>query len=144
MLNKHSIQNIVIFYLIQDSRINRLLKYTLRTVVTQLLYWRGYFIVTNTLATPFGFISINRSYSCRATFFFKSNGRYIDYLSFTCATSKGKNIKSYVINTTFKKRENIKNINTLKPFKISTKISLFHRAFRFTKFYLYQRMHLFF
>jgi len=54
-------------------------------------------------------------------FFFKSNGRYIDYLSFTCATSKVKNIKSYTINTTFKKRGNIKNINTLKPFKISKK-----------------------
>ena len=50
------------------------------------------------------------------------NGRYIDYLSCTYATSRGKNIKSYTINTTFKKRENIKNINTLKPFKISIKI----------------------
>ena len=47
--------------------------------------------------------------------FFFSNGRYIDYLSFTCATSEGKNIKSYTINTTFKKTGNIKNINTLKP-----------------------------
>ena len=56
------------------------------------------------------------------TFFFLSNGRYIDYLSFTYATSKVKNIKSYTINTTLKKRENIKNINTLKPFKINTKI----------------------
>ena len=54
--------------------------------------------------------------------FFLSSGRYIDYLSFTYATSKGKNIKSYTINTTFKKRENIKNINTLKPFKISPKV----------------------
>jgi len=50
------------------------------------------------------------------------NGRYIDYLSFTCATSKVKNIKSYTINTTFKKRGNIKNSNTLKPFKINTKV----------------------
>ena len=47
---------------------------------------------------------------------------YIDYLSFTYATSKGKNIKSYTINTTFKKRGNIKKINTLKPLKISTKV----------------------
>ena len=54
--------------------------------------------------------------------FFKSNGRYIDYLSFTCATSKSKNIKSYTINTTFKKRGNIKNINTLKPLKINKKV----------------------
>ena len=53
---------------------------------------------------------------------FLSNGRYTDYLSFTCTTSKGKNIKSYTIYTTFKKRGNIKNINTLKPFKINTKI----------------------
>ena len=53
---------------------------------------------------------------------FFSNGGYIDYLSFTYATSKGKNIKSYTIYTTFKKTGNIKNINTLKPFKINTKI----------------------
>jgi len=45
--------------------------------------------------------------------FFLSNGRYIDYLSFTYATSKGKNIKSYTIDTTFKKRENIKNTKTI-------------------------------
>ena len=54
--------------------------------------------------------------------FFLSNGSYIDYLSFTCATSNGKNIKSYTINITFKKRGNIKNINILKPFKISTEV----------------------
>jgi len=54
--------------------------------------------------------------------FFLSNGRHIDYLSFIYATSKGKNIKSYTVNTTFKKRGNIKNMNTLKPFKLSTKV----------------------
>ena len=32
---------------------------------------------------------------------------------------------------------------TQNMYKILRKISLFHRAFRFTKFYLYQRMHLF-
>jgi len=42
-----------------------------------------------------------------------SNGRYIDYLSFTYATSEVKNIKLYTINTTFKKRENIKDFNTI-------------------------------
>jgi len=61
-----------------------------------------------------------KNHSLKYIFF--SNGRYIVYLSFTCATSKGKNIKSYSINTTFKKRGNIKNINTLKPFKINTKV----------------------
>ena len=53
---------------------------------------------------------------------FFPNGRYIDYLSLTYATGKGKNVKSYIINNTFKKTGNIKNINTLKPFKISTKV----------------------
>jgi len=62
------------------------------------------------------------SYATVFKIFFKSNGRYIDYLSFTYATSKGKNIKSCTINTTFKKRGNIKNIKTLKPFKINTKV----------------------
>jgi hypothetical protein len=35
------------FFLIDISRINWLLKYTVRTVVKQLCYWRGYLIVTN-------------------------------------------------------------------------------------------------
>jgi hypothetical protein len=41
----HSIENLA--YLMQDSQINRLLKYTVTTIVTQLFYWRGYLIVTN-------------------------------------------------------------------------------------------------
>jgi len=44
------------------------------------------------------------------SFFFKSNGRYIDYLSFTCVTSKGKNIKSYTINTKIKREEMLKTL----------------------------------
>jgi len=33
--------------------------------------------------------------------------------------------------------------NTVSKVRHKSHISLFHRAFRFTKFYLYQRMHLF-
>ena len=35
---KHNIQNLVMFILIHDSLINRLLKYTVKTGLAQLLY----------------------------------------------------------------------------------------------------------
>ena len=63
--------------------------------------------------------ALSGSFIYNTTSFFKPNGRYIDYLSFTCATSKDKNIESYTIYITFKKRGGIKNIKTI---QITTKV----------------------
>ena len=47
--------------------------------------------------------------------------------------------KREMVNQEFEDVSNFKYLGAT----LKTKITLFHRAFRFTEFYLYQRMHLF-